>query len=579
MLYLAEVQKKTGLMGGRAELKLLACQRSEQNWSAVPGEELIAMPPEQASNYNSGALVLVDLSSSKQVQRFLEAGRQLVNILQNFSRLQERYKVQEEEIEAWKSSLTYQSQELQNRQSEVEAQLEQIQNMEGEFAKLQAERQDLEQNRQQIQQLQAEVERSRQNLEGAWAHLQGEQQRLEEQLAVASQGRGLDQAQAAQFQDMLNRVSAASAPAQALQAQLQQSATAVDAQQEVLNRYWQQLEQSRGSTQRLQTEVDQLSQEVQNRTRAWQEARTTLEAAITDCQVQQATLRLRQELHGTLSRQLQAQDGIYQQLQQLLGETDVDNLQGKVDVAALESMPLEALEKLVQDVQQELQKASRFVADQEEELKYQQQTIDDLQVQIQHANEFDRLQLEADLSEEHDRYQYLNETLVGQRRRLQEREAILNCHLQVLQHRQGRVAPEEQVEGNDLRPIVEALRTQRQQQTQTLQQLTTEIQHLQSGIEQAQASINRQTAAQESLRQDLNQMEQALATRRAEAAECWGRVNIYQEMLQAIQDGLNHLRHTLGSAGDVFSQVQTQAEQQQQAITQMQQILTNLTIP
>jgi hypothetical protein len=59
VLYLAEVQKpKSGfnISRSKAELKLLACQRTEQNWSAIPGEELIAAPDE-VSNYNPGVLV------------------------------------------------------------------------------------------------------------------------------------------------------------------------------------------------------------------------------------------------------------------------------------------------------------------------------------------------------------------------------------------------------------------------------------------------------------------------------------------------------------------------------------------
>ncbi len=56
MLYLAEVQKqKGGLLGGGAktELKLLACQRTDQNWSTVSEEAISA---EDASKLNDGAL-------------------------------------------------------------------------------------------------------------------------------------------------------------------------------------------------------------------------------------------------------------------------------------------------------------------------------------------------------------------------------------------------------------------------------------------------------------------------------------------------------------------------------------------
>jgi len=120
VLYLAEVQRKSGgLLGGsRSELKLLAYQRTEQSWSAAPGDEIVTS--DEASAYGQGALVLVELSANKQVQRVQEAGRPLVSILQGFSRSQEQFKNQEDEIEQWKQSLTYQSQVLNRREMEME---------------------------------------------------------------------------------------------------------------------------------------------------------------------------------------------------------------------------------------------------------------------------------------------------------------------------------------------------------------------------------------------------------------------------------------------------------------------------
>ncbi|NEP50267.1 MAG: hypothetical protein F6K65_16200, partial [Moorea sp. SIO3C2] len=95
----------------QAELKLLAFQRTDQSWNKVSGEEVL--PTEQANNFGDGALVIVNLSGNRQIQGTIEAaGGRLVNLLQNFSRLLEKSKNQEEEIEQWKQSLTYQSQEL-----------------------------------------------------------------------------------------------------------------------------------------------------------------------------------------------------------------------------------------------------------------------------------------------------------------------------------------------------------------------------------------------------------------------------------------------------------------------------------
>ena len=143
MLYLAEIQKQRGCLlggGGKSELKLLASQRSDQNWSSVPDETIVA---DEASKFNDGALVLVDLSPNRQVQRIQEAGRPLVNILQNLSRQVERFKLKEEEIDQWKQSLNLQVQELNRREMEMESLWEQVQKLENDTKNVERQQQSI----------------------------------------------------------------------------------------------------------------------------------------------------------------------------------------------------------------------------------------------------------------------------------------------------------------------------------------------------------------------------------------------------------------------------------------------------
>jgi len=126
VLYLAEVRKQSrSFLGAKAELKLLACQRKDQSWSAIPGEEM--KEAEEAVNFENGALVLINLGDNRQIQGKVEpAASKLVNILQNFSRVVEKAKKEEDDIEQWKQSLIYQAQELTQREAEMDGRLEQL---------------------------------------------------------------------------------------------------------------------------------------------------------------------------------------------------------------------------------------------------------------------------------------------------------------------------------------------------------------------------------------------------------------------------------------------------------------------
>ncbi len=532
--------------GGRPEFKLLACQRSEQTWSAVPGEELIPAP-DDASSYGTGVLVMVDLSGSKQVQRHSEAGRQLVSILQGFSRFQEKAKTQEAEIDQWKESLTYQSQELNRREMEMEARQEELQQMEAEAEKFEQQRQEIEASRQEVDRLREEFERKTEELQGAWAHLRGETNRLEERQSEVQQSVGLDAEQVQHLQELLDRLSQTGSPTEATQEQVNSALESVSQQQSFLDSHWQNLQQQQASAQQIQGEVDWKTQEIRDRWHAWHQAQAALEQAKADLSAKTEALRLHQEYAQTLTARLQSQGELQQQIAQLAGASS------KVDVGELENMSLETLQNAVRDLGKDLEKMSRFVQSQEEELTLQQEAIDELNQQIQLASEYDRMRLETELADEQDRYQMLNETLVGQRRNLQEREAIIKQHQMVLAKRQG-YPVEGESQAIDVGPILAQIERLRQQQTQELQALEEKIRQLRLEIESLQGGVNQQSAEQESKRDELKQLEQQLQTQVAAAAELWGKVSAYQETLQPIQDSLSGLRQTTEAIVHTLSQ-------------------------
>lgn len=569
MLYLAEVLRKTRVIGaGKAEFKLLACQRSEQSWSAVPGEEIVSAPDDVS--YGAGVLVMLELTAGKQVQRHVEAGRQLVSILQNFSRLQEKAKTQEEEIEQWKQSLTYQSQELNRREMEMEARQEQLQEIEEDLQRLEQQRQEIEAAREGAERLREEFERRSQELEGAWAQLRGAESRLEERQTELQQASVLDEEQAGYLQGLLSRISEAVAPTELIQEQLNSSFAIIAQQQSTLDHHWQNLEQQRTSAQQLQEDADRHTQDLHSRWQAWYEAQQALEQAQAGLQAKRDALQLNQDYAQTLSSQLQNQDALYQQVAQLSGSSD------KVDTEALEKLSLEDLQTTVRDLETDLEKLSRFVHSQEEELALQQKDIDALRQQIQQASEYDRLRLETELADEQDRYQMLNQTLVGQRRNLHERQAVLKQHQLFLARRQGYPTDDLQDSSIDLTPILTQIDRVREQLTHELQTLQAQIQQLQQAIEQTQTAVTQQATEQDATRHELKQLDQQGRSQIAAAAELWGKVNTYQETLQPLQDAINELRQKTEAVASTMTQFQEANGYQLQAISEMRTTIDRL---
>ncbi|OUL33829.1 hypothetical protein BV372_15335 [Nostoc sp. T09] len=582
MLYLAEVQKqKGGLLttnllssSSKTELKLLACQRTDQNWSTVSEDVITA---DEANKLNDGALVLVELTPNRQVQRIQEAGRPLVNILQNFSRQLEKFKLKEDEIDQWKQSLTFQAQELNRREMEMEVRLEQLQQMEDEFHQLEAQKEEFETSRTEIEKLQQEIERNRQELEGAWEHLRGEQRRLEEFQADSQQGKVLDEEQSRVLSELLDRLSSRVAPTETVREHLNLSFELVEKQQATLNQHWQKLEEQKTLATQQQEEVERLSQTFSDRQNTWEQAQNSLHQHTSELKVNTAILASKQEYAQILKEQLRNQEDLYQQIQSLAATSGDGILGQKVDVKALENMPLDELQRLVQDLQEKFDIDSSFVHDQEQELKYKQEAIEEVQNKIDQASDHDVINLEMELADEKDLYQMLNQSLVGQRRNLLQRQKLIKQHQSVLLRRQGHAVTNEPEDNSiDLGPILLQNENQRQQQSQELQKLEREIEQMQAGMELAQGMIDNQVHDLEEKRQELKTMENNLQSLRTATTECWGRVNLYQETLQPIQDSLDALRQKLQSMVDSLAQVQETGDYQLQAIAQMRHTLLDL---
>nr|WP_206069896.1 pilus motility taxis protein HmpF [Nodosilinea sp. P-1105] len=575
-MYLAEVQKKSGFIGtGKPEFKLLACQRSEHSWSAVTGDETLAAPDD--ASYNAGALVMVEVSGSRQVQRHYEAGRTLTSILQNFSNLSKKSKTQEEEIEQWKQSLTFQSQELNRRELEIETRQEQLEQAEADFEQLDGQRQELEQLRQALEQQQAELDRKNQDLEGAWAHLNGEMRRLDELKADMGAGTGLAPGQIDQLQAALNRLTETVMPMEGLREPLTHANDGLTYHQGLLGDYRQSLENQRQELEQRQQELDQQLAQLQQQWADWHQAEAALIAKKEDLKLRQQAIKAQQDQLQTLSDTLHIQGNLHQKLYDLLNTSDKVRLSKKVDVASLEAMDLDALQTLVTDLEKDMEKVSRFVSDQEEELALEKQAMDDIKAKIEQANEFERLELETELAEEDDRYQMLNETLVGQRRNLLEREEVLSQHQAVLKRRQGLVVEETPVNAVDLEPILNSVDEQRQQTLDAISALEAAMKQAQEDVSQLKLDIDADDQQLAAERAEVEAFDHQVRQQQLDLAEVRGKLGVCEDLLNPAQDSVNGMRQSLDRLADGVAKLQEVNDYQLQAIAELRQAVHNTT--
>lgn len=571
MLYLAEVQKRPGgfgLGGNKTDLKLLACQRSENNWTEVRDETIAA---DDAKDFTPGALVLADLSANKQVQQIQEAAPKLVKILQNFSRSQEKFKTQWEEIDQWKASLTFQAQELNRREMELQAKEEQLQQLEGELERLEQQRQEASQAVEESQRLRETVEGERQEIENARAKLQEEIEEFENTKGQGSGTASLDESQSNYIKELLDWLSEAITPTASVGEKVNTSLEAMASVQGLMEQHWQQLEEKQTVAQQQQEELDGLKSDIDGRWSSWKETEASLAELRSQLKVQQSLLESKQDYAASLNSQLKAQEDLSQQLAQLAGANGQVAAGEKVNLEALEKMPIEELQQKVEELQRELEKSVGFVKDQEEELALQQEEMDELKAQIAAASEYDRLKLETELNEQEENYRFLNESLVGSQRNLRERQETMNLHQSVLRRRQG-IPLDTAPQSIDLGPVIARADAQIKQLTELVKKLEEEIQQIQSEIGQKEQEINSQSSEQEAKQNEIEQLEENLSERRGAVAELWGGVNLYQEMLQPIQDNFDVLRRKLEEAVGGMED----AEEIPQQLEQLRQVLEGI---
>lgn len=565
MLYLAEVHKKSGFMGAKTELKLLARQQSEQNWSPLSGEEMV--PVDAANDYNAGVLVMVDLDGNNQVRKVQDATRHLVGLLKNFSRMRDKFRAQEEEIEGWKQSLIYQSQELTRREVDIESRTEELQLLESEAQKIEQQRSEFEAMRDQILQLKEETENERQQLEEGWGRLHSAQQDHASNTALSDE-------QLQRLEGLMQRLESNLPNSDSFRQPIQSLRSASDEQQSLVQQLWTQLDEAKAQAQQGQAGLDLKVSELEQGWQKWHQAQETYQQLLVKAK------GIEESLHQKKAQK----DGIVQQIQ--MQQTVATNLQClkegvsggiQIDINALRQLPIAELESTVDGLRKELAKLSSFVSDQEEELTLQQETIDELRTKIESASEYDRLSLASDLDDEEQNYKLLANTLQGQRQRLAERNSILKLHQSILNERKGLASEDGNNLEKQLAPLLEQVTAQKQRLEQELAQLTQAVSELENSLPQTQEQVASTATSLANTRSALVEQAKAVDEQRTAVNKLWGKVESLQTVLEPLQSHVQKQQNELSHLWDnVWSPLEHSTVEQRSATDALKQTLFSL---
>jgi len=555
--YLAEVIKKTGFMGTKSELKLLMREQSGY-WHPVSQNE-DTIPFDNSRDYGNGVLVFVEMAANRQIQHIDEASRRLTGILHGFTRMRERFQSQEEEIEGWKQSLSYQAEALNQREAEFEIRREELQELEEQIANYEQQLADLNKLRSELGREEERIQAERQALENLRHQVHQEQQRWEQLKSSHSVGLSPDQIRQVdailqQLSDSLNSSSTN---------QVNDCLQVLEQQQALLTQYWQQLEQIDQEVAQRQAALEQQLHAFHDQEQAWHAAQEQFWQDSRAIALQEELCRYKQSVLEKERQLLAQQEEMIQQMRQAM----VSDLTEAVDVNALMKMAIEDLEKEVANRGNDLKRASAFVNDQEEELKMALESLMELEQKAKDASDFDRLQLAGEVEDERQRCNLLNQALEGQRQHIREKEATYKIYLQVLEARRDPASQQ----GISLIPILSELEKQFHEYGVAVNQLAEELQHAYTDLESLRHDIEERRKRQQQQRDQLTQQEQTLIEEQRLIAAKRGQADLLREFLQPVQDRLNQLRQVLESLGDNQMNGRPRA-----LISELQQVVMNL---
>ena len=532
MQYLAELQKSQATfgLGGNASIRLLARNTGENVWQSITNEQVLSVQDSgQAKDFKDGQMVIAEVTGNNQIQSIQDAAKKIVNILQAFSRSQDKYKSAEEEVEQWKQSLQFQTQELHRREQELEQR-------ESELEQIDLRKQEIEELEIKFAQERAEIEQLRNSIEAN----QGQ---------VAATAAALTADQAENIKSLIGQLSTSFTNPDALRDKIFSALELINKRQEVLTGFWKGLDSLKSEAEKQKAILSKSTEELSAKKSQWQQTQSALAEANAELKAQYGILKL-QENNMAMSRlQLNVHIDLYEQtsnaIESLGGPGSMEVLSPEEE-HRLQSMPIEELESTIKALQADFNKLANYVSAQEDELAGLEGEIADLQSQVETADQFDRIELESNKEFAEEQYKVLEDSVMGTRRSMQDRLSVLNQQKAILDRRKGIAVDESPVQS--LLPLLSQIEAQKNNQEQELRKMESQIDAVRNYTQQQQEMLSKQSNEHQQQEQVIRAAEVQQQERIRTVAGLLGQISAQEQLLRPVQDIVDTLRPQLEAA-------------------------------
>lgn len=559
MQYLAELQisKAAFGLGGNSSVRLLARNTGENVWQPITNEQVLPIQDSsQARDFKDGQMVIAEITGSNQVQSVQDASKKIVNILQAFSRSQEKNKSAEEEVEQWKQSLNFQSQELHRREQELEQKEHELDH--------------LNDRKQEIEELESKFGKERSEIDQLRKNIESERGQFEAKAAALT----VDQAE--HIKTLISQLSTSFTNPDSLRDRIHSAIDLINQRQEILTGFWQSLDRLKNEAERQKGSLSKSAEDLNTRKTQWQQTQIALADAQAELKAQRGILKL-QENNMAMSRvQLDAQIDLYQQtfnaIEEFGGPGSMDVLSSEEE-SRLQSMSIEELEATIKALQADFDRLANYVSAQEDELAGLEGEIADLQSQVETADQFDRIELESNKDFAEEQYKVLEDSVMGSRGGMQQRLSVLNKQKAVLDRRKGIAVDSNPVQS--LLPLLSQIESQKNRQEQELHKMESQIDAVRNYTQQQQDVLAKQTHEHQQQEQSIRAAEAQQQDQIRVVAELLGQISAQDQLLRPVQDIVDTLRPQLEAAVKDLGAM-SNGNSSSQILTDLQSVIQSL---